>query len=446
MTWMDILIKIVLPGIITLFLPTWCSFIWVVPGLMVLSSVLGPVLSVGNVDIQMFDIVFFVAAVKTVSSIIVHRRPLYGDHIWGAIAAFMGTLLVATTIAGIRFGMKIFLAEIIALLRLGTQIAVIPLIALSINGGTQVSHVQRFLDLGGWFIAGSVYLSVCLFLIGIRFGEIIQTQQEIIRYFGPIGDQVGFMLLYFVFNALVRQKLLETVALGIPMILTGTRGVLLALIVGLVILLWRGYSMKYVIRQILVQMTVCVALGIGVWLNFGGIRSRLLEEKAMGSAIQRWLTASTALQVFLDNPLTGVGFMGFRFVALDYGIVEKATQELGGFSVNYIATAGNQYLQVATDGGAIALGTFILMIVVFGRTLRWAMLYSAADQRATFAAGYLWLWSLALGNQTAAWVLPGSLVSYLLWILLGLAISIKIHARRVGQILSRNVSNQVGES
>jgi O-antigen ligase len=153
------------------------------------------------------------------------------------------------------------------------------------------------------------------------------------------------------------------------------------------------------------------------------MRTRFLEKEILESGVtQRWLTASIALRVFVDNIFTGVGFTGFRYIALDYGAVEMMSKELGSFAPNFIATAGNQYLQVATDGGIIALVIFIWMLVVFGLNLRRAELCTFGEQRASFAAGYLWLLSLAIGNQSAAWMLPGSLISYFLWILLGLSI------------------------
>ncbi len=439
-------VKVVLPSIIGVLLPTWVSLIWVIPTLMLFSLALGPVLSVGDADILASDIVFLVVVAKIARSVMVGQRPLYrplySDDVYKAVAVFLCALLAATIAAGARFGGKIFLAEVIALLRFGTQVAVLPLMTLAVRGEKQVSRAQRFLDYGGYAIAATLYLNIWLLQMGLHFGE-VQVHEDMVRYFGPLGDQVGFVLLYFVFKALMRQKLLEAVSLGIAVVLTGTRGTLIALAVGLGVLLWRGYSVRYTARRVFALLAICTALGIAAWFDLGGMRSRFLERELLESgAVQRWLTASIALRVFADNLMTGVGFTGFRYVALDYGAVEVAIEKLGGFAPNFIATAGNQYLQVATDGGLIALGAFIWMILVFSHTLRWAMKHASANQRATFAAGYLWLWSLVLGNQTAAWILPGSLISYLLWLLLGLAVSVKLHARQAGQISLKAVIEQ----
>jgi hypothetical protein len=41
--------------------------------------------------------------------------------------------------------------------------------------------------------------------------------------------------------------------------------------------------------------------------------------------------------------------------------------------------------------------------------------------------GYVWLFAMVIGAQTAAWLLPGSLIGYLLWLILGVALA----ARRI---------------
>jgi hypothetical protein len=426
-------IKVVFPAVVGLLFPTWFSLILVIPTLMILSSVLGPIFSVANADIQAFDVVLLAVAAKIVIVILVRRGSVYKHPIYRAVAGFLGVLLITTILAGIRFGTEIFLQEIVALLRLGTQIVVIPLISLSAMEGRKVTRVQRFLDYEGYIISAIIFLNIFLIRIGRSLGE-VQVQEAMVRYIGPLGDQVGFILAYFSFKALKTKKLWQALCPVVGLVLTGTRGALVTLLVGLGVMLWQGFFIKKRARWVPTLLGICGALGISLWLDLGGMRSRLLDEKLfISGASQRLLTATIAFQVFLDNLLIGVGFTGFRFVALRYGAVEAAVEKLGGFAPNYIATAGNQFLQVATDGGVIGLGAFIWIIFVISRSLRRAMENAPINQRPIFAAGYLWLWSLVIGNQTAAWILPGSLISYLLWLLLGLTISVELRTRLAGQ-------------
>ena len=436
----NIWLKVILPIIVSLLFPTWFSLIWIIPSLIILSSALGPVFSIENADIQTFDIIMLIVIIKIVS--IVRRRFVYSlvykHQIYKAIVSFLGILLITTITAGIRFGAEIFLLEIVALLRLFTQTIVIPLIALSVMK-EEINHIRRFLDYGGYIIVGTVVSNIWLLQIGRPLGE-VQVHEGMVRYFGPLGDQVGFVLLYFVFKALMYQKLWEAICFVVGVVLTGTRGALGALLVGLGIMLWQSSFVKQRIQLILVLLGICIVLGILLLFDTGGMRSRLLNEELFKMGInQRLFTISLAFRVFLDNPLLGVGFTGFKYIALDYGAIEEAVEKLGGFVPNYIATASNQFLQVATDGGVIGLGAFIWIIFVISRSLRRAMENAPINQRPIFAAGYLWLWSLVIGNQTAAWILPGSLISYLLWLLLGLTISVELRTR-----LAEQERHQVG--
>jgi len=426
----SIWLKIILPIVVSFLFPVWFLLILVIPSLMILSPVLGSIFSIGSVDIQIFDIVILIAITKIVS--VVRRGSVCNHQIHKAIAIFLGILLITTIIAGIRFGTEIFSSEIVSLLRLITQIVVIPLMTLSVME-KEVNHIQRFLDYGGYIIVGTIVLNIWLLQIERPLGE-VQVHEGIVRYFGPLGDQVSFVLLYFIFKALMYRKLWEAFYFIVGMVLTGTRGALGALLVGLGIMLWQGFFVKQRIQRVLVLLGICIVLGILLWSDAGSMRSRLLDEELFRKGInQRLFTTSLAFKVFSDNLLLGVGFTGFKYIALDYGAIEEAVERLGSFAPNYIATAGNQFLQVATDGGVIGLGVFIWMILVISRSLRWAMENAPINQRPIFAAGYLWLWSLVIGNQTAAWILPGSLISYLLWLLLGLTISVELRARLAGQ-------------
>jgi hypothetical protein len=414
-------------------LPNWVLLVLGVPALMVLSSagIVQPLLSVRGADIQVSDLVLVLVASRIGSSVVMHRRKLFIDCVHAALAAFLGLLLIATLLAYFRFGSEMFLGEIVALSRLIVQVSVVVLIEHAVRADEEFARVERLLDYGGYVIAATVYLNPWLLRYGISLGE-VQVQEEMVRYFGPLGDQVGFMLLYFIFKQLIVHNFLGLAVLGGALVLTGTRGALVALAIGLAVFAWRrhGHFAKRYSGRTFTLLWLVTFVGIAVWYDLGGMRSRFLDQGSFeGSTAQRLLTADIAVRVFADNVLTGVGFTGFRYRALDYGAVKLAIQELGGFAPNFIATAGNQYLQVATDGGVLALASYIWMIFVFCRTLGRVAEQTHGKHGAMFAAGYVWLLSLALGNQFAVWILPGSLVSYLFWLVLGLAVSAQMRGR-----------------
>jgi O-antigen ligase len=133
------------------------------------------------------------------------------------------------------------------------------------------------------------------------------------------------------------------------------------------------------------------------------------------------ITIELGVRVFLDNILAGVGYTGFRHIALDYGAWEMFAAQLY-YSPNFIATAGNQFVQAATDGGILGLMSFGYMSIVFLRSLKKAARKTANQTHNFLLAGYVWLFSLLIGNLTAVWLLPSSLISYFLWIVLGFAL------------------------
>ncbi|GBC84982.1 hypothetical protein HRbin11_01422 [bacterium HR11] len=419
-------------------LPSRVLLVWGIPALMVLSAagVLGPVPSIGEADIQVFDFVLLGVALKTAVRIMLARSQLHVEPVYRTIVAFLSTLLAATLAAYFRFGSEVFVGEIVAFLRLVAQASVVFLTAQAVRTQVHVARAERYLDYAGYLVLATIYLNIWLIQIGKPLGE-VQVQESVIRYFGPLGDQVGFLLIYFVYKQLLLRNFLRAWLFGTAIILTGTRGALISLVIGLLVLAWhrRHYFGRGPARLILVVLGFFAALSVAVWFDLGGMLSRLLEGEVLkGGVMQRWLTASIALRVFADNVLTGVGFTGFRYVALDYGAVELAIKELGGFAPNFVVTTGNQFLQVLTDGGIIALAIFIWMVVASGRTLQRAEVRASGEQGTSFAAGYLWLLSLAVGNQTAAWILPGSLISYLLWVLLGLAVAVNQNRQLSGRM------------
>jgi len=141
----------------------------------------------------------------------------------------------------------------------------------------------------------------------------------------------------------------------------------------------------------------------------------------MNTFHQRLQTGGVAWETALDHPVFGVGYSGFRLVARNYG-ADTAFSTF--WSPVFISTAGNQYLQVLTDGGIVALIAFITFILVCLRAFKETMEFTTDERiHAFLGAGYVWLFALVLGNQSAAWMLPGSLISYLLWINLSVVIA-----------------------
>lgn len=412
--------------ILSCFLPKLFLLAFCVPWLMLLSwgNYVPPLLSIGNADIWIFDLVLVILLLRYLISIFFHKIRIQTHYVHFIVTMFLIALLLATLISYFQFRYEVFINEIIALLRFISQISVLFLISWIIKIPKQAYKVEQYLEWLGLSLALGVYLN----LLGIKIGEIQQTK-EIVRYFGLVGDQLGFILPFFIFNALLEKNLFKLLYYSISLLLTATRGPLLTVIIGIVVLTWElNKKRRASIRPLILGIGTAILLGIiGLWfvLDIGGILKRFTKSELEFGLTQRLLTNKIALEIFLDNPLTGVGYTGFRYAALEYGAFELFEERIG-FSKNYIATAGSQWLQVATDGGLLALLCFAWMIIKLLRNLRVVADYMGKQRHNMYLAGYVWLVSLAIGNWTAAWVLPGSLISYLLWLISGSAVAIEL--------------------
>jgi len=72
------------------------------------------------------------------------------------------------------------------------------------------------------------------------------------------------------------------------------------------------------------------------------------------SAYFRFISWQNAIEIFKDNPISGVGFNSYRYAQLDYGFVTLDT--LGGHSG---AGSDSSLLLVLATTGIIGFGTFL---------------------------------------------------------------------------------------
>src|SRR5882672_10884825 len=64
----------------------------------------------------------------------------------------------------------------------------------TVRTSTSVARLARWIHWAGLAISASVYLSAIFHLGGLQFGEVLQFRDGTFRAFGPLGDQVSFIL------------------------------------------------------------------------------------------------------------------------------------------------------------------------------------------------------------------------------------------------------------
>jgi hypothetical protein len=410
---------IVLPMVLVIFfLPNWVLLVLGIPLLIIISHIFSipHLILIGDANIHIYDLVIPVVALKVLSFAAVHRQRI---EIYSSIVIFLIVLLGTTLLTYYRFGLDIFKSEMIPLLRLIAQASTFFLFIHSVRTSRQLELSYKFVGFFGYVATALLFLDMALFPFGLKLGE-VSAGRSVVRFFGPLGDPVAFLLPFFIYKEFMANKMLRAGFFAIAFLAAGVRGALISFGVGFIVLLL--YRKKERLQDHKNWLPLAVFIGIislSFYFDLGGTLTRSqnvwIEDDNFR---QRLLIIMHASQVFLDNIFVGVGFTGFRFAVQNYS---------GPASL--VATTANQYLQVATDAGLLGLAAFLWMVKNFLHTLNAAQRCAPDGLRDFLISGYAWLLGLLLGNQSASWLLPGSMISYLLWIILGIAI-VTIDIRR----------------
>lgn len=263
-----------------------------------------------------------------------------------------------------------------------------------------VRRLTRWISKTCVIVSASVYLSALLHTQGIGFGEVIEFSDGSFRAFGPLGDQVGFVLVFPILISLVAARPFTfAVHLG-ALLLTATRGAVLCLLVGVLmfLLMAAAGSFRANARRLRWSL-VAIAAGGLVWLS---PFSAVLNSRLSDPSVLRLQAMRMGIEVFRENPLLGTGFNGFAnarpAVAEDWLIPEQAE--------NGLSRATNQYIQTATDGGAIALACLLLFVACTGRNALRVIRWRSATSE--LVALQLWLISVLAGNHGSLWLLSNT--------------------------------------
>jgi len=411
-------------------LPAWLSLVVVVPTMMALSFT-GTLLPLGSsgsgADLQAYDVVTIIASFKLASAVLLRGGTLVVHRVHAALLLFLGVLFAATSIAAFRFGSAFFRAELTPLVRFVVQALALTLFFPQGLHERQFPLLRRSLDVLGYVMAVPIFVGILFLGSGLDVGEVHGA-----RTFGFVGDQVGFLLVLYVLWHLIARNYLRAFFFALAILATGTRGALIALVVGVLVTAlqrrWLGG------RRVRLRTVLGVPLVLGVVLfttDIGGTRTRL-SGRAVGrgsNVEQRLLTQRLGVEVFAESPAVGVGYTGYRLRAVEKGAITRFVSQLGHYSTVFTTNASNQLLQTATDagvGGVVALGLLFFQLLRALRTAaRWA---DPATSELLFAA-YFWMLALIVGNQAAVWLLPGSFIAYLQWLCAAVAI-VTLHAHR----------------
>ena len=306
---------------------------------------------------------------------------------------------------------------------LGLMVWLSPAFALLLVAGRPVDLVAvvRTVNVGLLVMSASIYLSFLAHLAGLSFGERIEYVEGIERYFGPLGDQVAYVVVLGVLFGLLQRRWGRCLFHLTALLLTGTRGALITLAAGALVYSvtpyvsqrssrWTGKYLPILVLVLMVAGGIATSVGQAALVRF-------LNPSALEAGISmRIASMQLGIEAFLLHPAFGVGFAGFTEVA--YTLRAEALFET--FLPSYVSNTCNQYIQVAADGGIIGLVLFASVI--------WALLsdswdlrrVGAGETRGFFETVFIWILAILVGNQGAVWLLPNSLPSLYIFALGGL--------------------------
>jgi hypothetical protein len=269
------------------------------------------------------------------------------------------------------------------------------------------NRVARWIDGVCLMLSASVWAGALLHLAGIPFGEVIDAGTTF-RAFGPLGDQVGFVVVLPALTSLVARRPLRFGFHLSAVLLTGTRGALLCLLVGVIGLFVLRVGTSRGRRW---QLAAVVVVGILLWFM---PMSAALKERFLQPSMRRQ-AFETGIEVVRKSPVIGVGFNGLdsnrSAVVEDWTIPVQAA--------NGLSRASNQYIQTAVDGGLVALSALLLFVALGIRNARRVIRWPAASPE--LLGSQLWLISVFLGNQASLWLLPETACGFFVFAVAGLA-------------------------
>jgi O-antigen ligase len=279
------------------------------------------------------------------------------------------------------------------------------------------TFLAKYFEFSNIFYILSILIPYILFYVfNIKFGEIQGS-----RIFGPLGDQIGLVLVFFTCYSLARKKFIIFGLSSFLIIITGTRIALLSLFFSSIFILnnRRTTSTKINLFNSFLVIAIIILL-----LRFT-IASSLDEKITDRYSIQRFNETSwtrelpliLGLNAFIENPLSGLGFGEYTNLVF-HGKYDKLILQNTTLDINYgyVSSTSNQLLQTAVDSGIIGL----LFLLIFFYFLLKSAFYKEIREKnvkvnSILIAAKSFTVSLVLINQTSIYLIAGSLIGFYLF-------------------------------
>lgn len=291
----------------------------------------------------------------------------------------------------------------------------------------QYDIAVKMLDYLGLIIAFSVFLSyIGAQYMNRSFGEVFNDGQQI-RAFGFFGDQVGFVLSYFLIRCFAYKKWFGFILYAIAILLTGTRGALISLSFGILLVLFQSFSNKNSrnrlinsIASIIILTSIIATILFSTSYGQNAVDRFVSIFQGEDALHQRRVAIQLGLQIYSDNPILGVGYLGFNRLSQTYNFGRNFAVDTDVNRGTF--TTQNQYVQAATDAGTFGLITLVVFLYYLLRELK-RQQYKVSDKYSRdMIVAFSWAGAMIFGNQAAVWILPTNITGYLFFLIMGLSL------------------------
>ncbi len=362
-------------------------------------------------------------------------RRLGLGHPFGATAALFALWLLEPTVRLLAGDLDAALRGARFVLYMALWCAPLWLAFLAVPDTRALRRAVARVDLLGLLVAGSVYLAALLGRFGIAFGDVVGGG-DLARVFGPLGDMVGYLLLFFLLREVARRSWGRFALFLGALVLGRTRGVAIALAVGLAALAWTslraafraGRGWELVQRFAGVLAAASLVAGVLAYSSAGRAyleRFGSWEVMAESGFAGRLRTFDLGIELFRRHPWLGIGPEAFARV-VEREDLSWSHEDLGGGRgregrLAYASTAQNQVLQIAAESGLVGLVGFLLWAAVAVSTARRACELSEPALRDFLIAVHGFTCAILIGLQSAVYLIDKSSIAAFLMLLLGLA-------------------------
>jgi O-antigen ligase len=289
-----------------------------------------------------------------------------------------------------------------------------------------IQRIWKFIDFIGVLIAFNCLIPLALYLLnGSIIGELIVSDGKI-RSFGFLSDQVGFGLVYFLIKAIYRRNLSLVLLYASAIISTGTRGAIICAFLTSIITWFQLTKKNQPKSRIYFKfLKVIILILLGYYVFFYSIGSivdlRFNSESIAHTQLQRFAAIKAGINLFLQNPVFGIGYGNFTESVLHNSNLIKyfnafsSTQD----QTRAFANAQNQIIDIAANGGIVCVVAVILFLYFCIKRIRFLIKYSIISGE--YRIILIFLIGIVLFNQTSLYLFNFGICSFLIMVLLGLS-------------------------